>query len=262
MNTKMPKGPLKPVLHPGRMILSRVKPSRVLAGVSLAAIAGLAACTTPPPPPVVEKPPVVVIPPKPMPPMGAQDNLVVPVKDMNGERHTPNSGISTSQAVWNLRSAYNVAALNCVEAEYQPILTGYKRFLSVYAKSLAKANKEVDASFRTQHSGRAAIKARETYQTQVYNFFSLPPAGNAFCQAAMNLTTELDGVEPGQFDAWSFVGLAKMEKPFKDFYDSYEQYKADLAAWNARYGGGDITVRPTFDQQVGAQSAGPQALAQ
>ena len=256
MNSTMPKGPLKPGFDPGRMNVTRV-----LAGVALAAIAALSGCTTPPPP-VVEQPPVVVIPPKPMPPMGAQDNLVVPVKDMNGERVTPNSGISTAQAVWNLRSAYNVAALNCVEAEYQPILDGYKRFLKVYARSLAKANKDVDASFRTQHSGRAAIKARETYQTQVYNFFSLPPAGNAFCRAAMNLTVELENVEPGAFDAWSFVGLAQMEKPFKDFYDSYEQYKADLAAWNARYGGGDITVRPTFEQQVEAQAAGPQVYAQ
>lgn len=226
----------------------------LLAGSVMAvAIAVLSGCTTPPPPP--PPPPVVVIPPKPTPPVGAPEEMTIPAVDANGVRHTVNSGISTSQAVWNLRSAYNVAALNCIEVEYTPILDGYKRFLTVYAKALDTANKDIDKSFRTQHVGREAIKARETYQTQVYNFFSLPPVDSGFCQAAMDLTTELQTVDSSQFEAYAFSGLAKMEAPFKAFFTVYEQYRADLAAWQARYGGGLITVRPTFEQQVeiGAQ---------
>src|SRR3546814_1069991 len=115
--------------------------------------------------------------------------------DANGKSQTINSGISTTQAVWNLRSAYNVAALNCIEPRYAPILDGYKRFLTVYAKQLASANKEIDRSFRTQHAGVEAIGARETYQTQVSNFFSLPPVDTSFCQAAMELSTALQTVD-------------------------------------------------------------------
>ncbi|MCJ2185525.1 hypothetical protein [Novosphingobium beihaiensis] len=229
----------------------------LLAGSAIVlTVAALSGCApTPPPPPPPPPPKVVVIPPMPVPPMGAPLEMTIPPIDANGNRHTVNSGISTSQAVWNLRSAYNVAALNCVEPEYAPILTGYKRFLDVYAKQLAAANKEIGASFRTQHRGRAAIVARESYQTQVYNFFALPPVDPDFCKAAMELTTELETVAPGQFDAYSFVGLAKMEKPFKSFFDSYEKYKADLAAWQARYSSDLITVRPDFDQQVQQQAA-------
>ncbi|WP_051010007.1 hypothetical protein [Novosphingobium pentaromativorans] len=231
----------------------------LLAGSVLAVtIAVLSGCSTPPPPPP-PPPPVVVIPPKPTPPMGAPEHMTVPAADANGVRHTVNSGISTPQAVWNLRSAYNVAALNCVEAQYLPILEGYKRFLKVYAKPLNTANREIDRSFQTQHKGREAIKARESYQTQVYNFFSLPPVDANFCQAAMDLTTELETVDPSQFETYAYTGLAKMEAPFKSFFDSYEQYRADLAAWEARYGNANITVRPTFEQQA---QAGSQVLQQ
>ncbi|MCJ2180284.1 hypothetical protein MTR64_17055 [Novosphingobium sp. 2580] len=235
----------------------------LLAGSAIVlTVAALSGCAAPPPPPPPPPPPVAVVPPMPVPPMGAPLEMTIPPHDADGSRHTVNSGISTSQAVWNLRSAYNVAALNCVEAEYAPILAGYKRFLGVYAKSLAAANREIDASFRTQHKGRAAIVARESYQTQVYNFFALPPVDAEFCKAAMELTTELETVDAGQFNTYSFVGLAKMEAPFKAFFDSYEKYKADLAAWQARYGGGLITVRPDFDQQASQQAAHSPTYAQ
>ncbi len=147
----------------------------LLAGSVLAAtLALLADCAKAPPPPPPPPPPVVVIPPMPAPPMGAQAEMTIPPLAADGQRRTVNYGISTSQAVWNLRSGYNVAALNCIEPQFVPILDGYKRFLKTYDKSLAKASKEIDRSFQSQLKGRAAIVARETYQTQVYNFFSLP----------------------------------------------------------------------------------------
>ena len=230
----------------------------LLAGAAVAlTMSVLSGCAPKPAPPPPPPPPVVVIPQMPTPPNGAPTDMTIPPVDATGNRHTVNTGISTPQAVWNLRSAYNVAALNCIEPQYTPILDGYKRFLKVYAKQLAAANKAIDASFGTQASGRAATVARETYQTQVYNFFSLPPVDSGFCQAAMDVTTELQTVDPTQFEAYSFTGLAKMEAPFKSFFTAYEQYKADLAAWQARYGGGLITVRPSVAQQVTAQQSRP-----
>ncbi|MFT4054161.1 MAG: hypothetical protein QM681_06610 [Novosphingobium sp.] len=238
----------------GRRRLSLLAGSAV--AVTLAALAGCAKPPPPPPPP----PPVVVIPPMPTPPMGAPLEMRIPAKAEDGTRQTVNYGISTSQTIWNFRSAYNVAALNCVEVQFTPILEGYKRFLKVYDKSLDRASKEIDASFRTQHSGRAAIVARETYQTQVYNFFSLPPVDSSFCQAAMEVSAELNTVEPSQFDNWSYTGLAKLEAPFKAFFDAYDQYRADLAAWQSRYGSnGLITVRPNAEQVMAQPVVQPQA---
>ncbi len=67
----------------------------------------------------------------------------------------------------------------------------------------------------------------------------------------MELSAELLTVEPSQFEAYSYQGLAKLEAPFKEFFAAYEQYRADLAAWQSRYGsGGLITVRPTSEQTL------------
>lgn len=222
----------------------------LLAGSAFAlALAGLSGCAPKPAPPPPPPPVVIVIPPMPTPPMGAPVEMTIPPLAQDGTRHTINYGISTPQAVWNLRSAYNVAALNCVEPQYAPILAGYKRFLEVYAKPLDAANKSIDASFRSQHQGRAAIVARESYLTQVYNFFSLPPVDSGFCEAALQVTAELQTVDVSQFESYAFVGLAKLEAPFKAFFDAYQQYQADLAAWQARYAGGPIIVHSSTGQQ-------------
>jgi hypothetical protein len=216
-----------------------------LAPVALA-ISVLAACAqkTPPPPP----PPVVVIPPQPQPPMGAPEHMRIPEVAEDGTRKTVNTGLSTAQAVWNLRSAFNVAALNCVEAEYAPILEGYKSFLKVHDKSLDKADADLKKNFIGAF-GKTGIRERETYQTQVYNFFAVPPVKSTFCKAAMQIAIDLQSVPAGQLEGYAPQGLAKIEAPFMDFFNAYDQYRADLAAWQGKYGG-IVVIAP---QQAQAQ---------
>lgn len=210
-------------------------------GLSLAAsmlVVALSGCgpekvaEAPPPPPAA-----VVIPPRPMPPMGAQSNMVIPALAANGTRTTVNSGISQAQMLWNLRSAYNVAALNCMGPDHGPILAGYKDFLVRHAKVLAATNKAVDKEFSSKY-GKGGIKARETYQTQVYNFFALPPVVPALCNAMIGMAAEMQALPAAQLNSYAQGGLAKAEAPYMEFFNSYEQYRADLAAWNTRYGAG------------------------
>jgi hypothetical protein len=211
-----------------------------------------------PPPP----PPVVVIPPRPMPPLGASPNMVVPALAVDGSRRTVNTGVSNAQMVWNLRSAYNVAALNCVGPQYEPILAGYKDFLKKHLKSLTAANKALDKEFKTRY-GAKSVRERESYQTQVYNFFALPPVVPALCNAAMGLSVDLQAVPAGQLDGFAVTGLAKAEAPFKEFFNSYDQYRADLAAWESRYGAGatagapatttPVAVAPGLSQQASSR---------
>lgn len=210
----------------------------------------LAACAqkAPPPPP----PPVVVIPPQPQPPMGAPENMRIPEVAEDGTRKTVNTSVSTAQAVWNLRSAYNVAALNCVEAEYNPVLEGYKSFLKVHDKSLDKADAELKKSFVASF-GTTGTRQRETYQTQVYNFFAVPPVKSTFCNAAMQLAAEIALVPAGQLETYAPQGLAKFEAPFMAFFDAYDQYRADLAAWRAKYGG-IVVIAPQQTQNTATQN--------
>ncbi|MET1755461.1 hypothetical protein ABVV53_08305 [Novosphingobium sp. RD2P27] len=196
----------------------------------------LAACAQKAPPPPPPPPPVVVIPPQPQPPMGAPESMRIPEMADNGVRTTVNSNVSTAQTVWNFRSAFNVAALNCVEPEYEPILAGYKQFLKVHDKSLDRVDDELDKNFKGAF-GKTGIRERETYQTQVYNFFAVPPVKTTFCEAAMQIAAELAQVPAGQLEGYAPQGLAKIEAPFMDFFNAYDQYRADLAAWQAKYGG-------------------------
>lgn len=208
---------------------------RALGIAAVAAIATLAACgpqkkvaSAPPPPPII-------VPLKPYPPLGASPNLVVPPMTSTGLHQTINSSITSAQTTWNLRSAYNVAALNCQHPQHAAILVNYRQFLKTHAKVLTTANKAVDSEFKTRHGARF-IGPRETYMTQVYNFYALPPTLPTFCDAALAMSAEAATIKPAELGAFAMRSLPRLDAVFETFYRSYDQYRADLAAWEARYG--------------------------
>ncbi|MGH6786328.1 MAG: hypothetical protein ACREBO_05820 [Novosphingobium sp.] len=191
----------------------------------------------PPPPPAPVVIPVVVIPPKPYPPMRAAPNLTIPAVGLDGVRQTVNARISTAQTTWNLRSAWNVAALNCQQPQHAGILTGYKAYLKTHARALRAANLGVDAAYKKQAGikGTAWIRAREAYMTKVYNYYASPPTLPAFCDAALAMSLASAQVPVGGLDAFSAAELPKIEGVFENFFKAYEQYRVDLALWEARY---------------------------
>ncbi|HKX80172.1 MAG TPA: hypothetical protein VJM34_16785 [Novosphingobium sp.] len=221
----------------GRSAARTTSISMALAGAALLASCGPKKELPPPPP-------VATVPPRPYPPMGASPTLVIPPAGPTGMRVTVNTGIGTEQTTWTLRSAYNVAALNCRDAEHAAILGGYSQFLKTHAKSLKAANAALDTKFKAQY-GKAYIAPRETYQTQIYNYFALPPVLPAFCDAATRMSADLQAVPAGRLDAFAPGELAKLDAVFLEFFNSYDQYRADLALWEARYGTGlPIAAKP------------------
>ena len=218
----------------------------------LAAIFGLAllaACgpqkvvSAPPPPP--PPPPVVVVvapqpepvPMRPLPPRSASIGMALPAVGPDGVRNTVNAHLNPLEAVWNLRSGWNVAALNCLDPRYQPILDGYKALLKTHAKRLTKVNTDLDKQYRTEFgAGVKAIRAREAYMTQLYNYFALPPARDYFCDAALQLSQESLLVPPKDIDAFALINLPKLEAAFEHFFQDMERWRIDVAAWDAKYG--------------------------
>ncbi|WP_068072068.1 hypothetical protein [Novosphingobium lentum] len=197
----------------------------------------LAACAkAPPPPPPPPPPPMVIpVPAKPTPPYGASLGIPVPPTDANGLRRSVDRNITPAQMTWNLRSAFNVAALNCNNPKHAEILPNYKAFLISQSKVLKSTNARVDAEYRKTY-GAKYIPYREAYMTSVYNHFALPPTLPAFCDAALIVGREALTIKPADLDAFSFRSLPTIEVVFDDFYRQYEQYLANLAAWQARYG--------------------------
>lgn len=225
-------------------------------GITLGGVALLAGCATqappPPPPPPPPKPIVVIIPPRPLPPDHAPANLAVPPVGPNGLRVSVNREISPAQMAWNLRSAYNVAALNCTAAEYAEILPNYRLFLKANARTLKKLNAKVDAEFKEKY-GKDFVAPRESYMTEVYNHFALPPTMKPFCAAMQAIGREALAVKPAALEDFAEQRLPVIETVFDEFYQRYDAYRVALADWNARYAPDQGAPAPA----VAAVSVGP-----
>lgn len=206
----------------------------LMTSVAVSATVILAGCTKKPEPVKPTPPPAMVVPPKPYPPNGASPTMAIPAADANGLRASVNRNITPAQTTWNLRAAYNVAALNCTGPRHTDILTNYREFLKDHARTLAAANRKVDAEFKAIHGARF-VAPREKYMTEVYNHFALPPTLSDFCDAAQAVSRDAIGVKSADLEAFAGRSLPNIEVVFDDFYRRYEQYQRDLADWNAKY---------------------------
>ncbi|MBC2663992.1 hypothetical protein H7F51_00515 [Novosphingobium flavum] len=220
------------------MIRFTMQHAALVAAIGAAGL--LAACgeKAPPPAPLPPPPPpppvAIVIPPRPTPPFGASTTLFVPPVDATGLRYSVNRNITPAQTLWNLRSAYNVAALNCHDPRHTDILTNYKAFLKAHAAGLSKANKTVDAEFRKKY-GNGFVVPREKYMTEVYNHYALPPTMSEFCTAVLAMSRDALVVKPVELEAFAARSLPNVEVVFDNFYRRYDEYKVNLADWQAKY---------------------------
>lgn len=200
----------------------------------VAGVAWLSACA-PTPEPVVEAPPPPPPPPRPEPPRGSVENMTIPPVDPYGTRQTVNTNLANAETVWNFRSAFNVAALNCAGPQFLRIADDYNSFLTSNKRKLDRVNREVESSFRQQY-GSGAARVRDTYMTQVYNYFALPPVTEAFCAEALLVAQESTLVAPEDLETFSARALGRFEAVFAQFFDEYDAYRRRLAAWEAQYG--------------------------
>ena len=219
-----------------------------MAAIGLTVLAACAKTVAPPPPPPPPPPIQIIAPPKPLPPVGAYYGMSIPQKLPMGTRQTVNSFITPMQATWNVRSAFNVAALNCLAPRHAPLLENYQTFLTRFDRQLATANKAITREFAAQY-GRDGRSAEDAYLTKVYNYFALPPVQEAFCDTALALSGEAVIVEPGDLDTFTARALPVIEADFERFFSAYEQFELNLAAWEAKYGT-NVALDPYALQQA------------
>lgn len=203
-----------------------------------------------PPPPVA-----IAIPPRPYPPVGAPANMTIPPLGADGVRQTVNAHLTPNQTLWNFRSAYNVAALNCMRPEHGEIVVEYRAFLKKHARVLTAANRGVDAEFKGKYGARF-IAPREAYMTQVYNYFANPVTLRAFCDVTLTTARSLQQVPSADLSSFSATELPKIEQVFEAFFRAYEQYRADAANWDAKY-----APRPTVYSSASTPGTSPSITA-
>lgn len=173
--------------------------------------------------------------------MNATAGMTIPMVAATGVRQTVNANISTAQTTWNLRSALNVAALNCLDPEYTGLVDNYWAFLKRNAKVLSSTNRALRGEFRERY-GQSYLDDQDAYMTKVYNYFALPPAKNEFCEVSFAISKEALQVVPDDLDTFAATALPRIEGVFEDFFRAYEQYRVDLQAWNSQYGPSPVTT--------------------
>ncbi len=183
------------------------------------------AAVTPPPVPVAAAPA-----PKPKPPLGAAASLTIPAVLSDGNYATPNHALSADAAVWHLRSALNVAALQCNVADPTGVAQ-YNRLLKVHAARFAAAHKALEAEYR--RGGGDWQDRFDDSMTRVYNYFAQPPVRDQFCATALPMLAQVADMPIGGIDAFAAPGIASLDQPFVDFYRAYDQYRIELAVWQA-----------------------------
>ncbi|MFY9351513.1 hypothetical protein [Sphingobium sp.] len=218
---------------------------RILGRLSLVSLAVLAACSTPPPPPPPPTPPPPVVPTvRPVPPDNAAEGMSIPGKDETGKFLTANRGVTSNTALWHVRMALNVAALNC-DKYGSTARNQYNQILTVHKDMLGDANSAVDRNYKAAY-GNAALQSRERLNTIVYNFFALPPVIKNFCPVAVTVGAKVLAIPSTQLLVEAPALLAELEKPFQDFYAAYEDYLRRLAEWQSRFGATvTLTLSPT-----------------
>lgn len=223
--------------------------ARMRIAVMAAGLATLAGCATPvaPPPPPPPPPVVKLIPPRPTPPSGASAMMAIPAVGTDGQRLTVNNGLSTAQTTWNVRSALNVAALNCQTARHADILVNYTSFLDRFERPLRSTSNAVLKDFQDQYGRRSGRSQFDQYMTKVYNYFALPPAQNEFCDAALRVSADSALVASSDLDSFSARALPQLEAVFEDFFRSFENYERNLNNWNATYGANAVPGTPVPD---------------
>ncbi len=245
----------------------RVTLQRVKWGITLVGLSALAACAPPPPPPAPTPPPVVIVPPPPpppprlmpTPPNSASPTLVIPALDpLTGQRLTPNVNLSPEQALWHLRIALNVAALNCRGPDEAVLVANYTRFLNTNRAAIARAERWVIAD-QGRRTGTNGIAVRDALSTRLYNYFAQPPAQTNFCAVATNVTAAA-AVEPtATILPFSTARLVEVDQPFVDFYAAYDRYLADLAQWRAEQPAAPTAVIPAATPPVTTPAPAPTA---
>jgi hypothetical protein len=203
-------------------------------------LSGLAACAPKPapikPPPITKPAPPPAIPPVPYPPGGASPTMSLPGFGIDGVRQTPNRMLSPDESIWHLRSALNVAAINCRGLMWAQITPDYNQFLTVHKTQLARATKAIDTDYKKRYGGVAGLRVRDTKSTELYNYFALPPVKQEFCDTSMRKVHELLLVPTAAFPEYAVGAIKEIDGIYIRFFDAYATYQRDLADWNQRYG--------------------------
>lgn len=102
-----------------------------------------------------------------------------------------------ANAIWNLRAALNIAALQCQYSPFLATVNLYNGILQQHADEIDRAKLTMMAHFR-HYDGARGMASFDQYTTKTYNAYSTLDAQLAFCDRAGIVGRELLAIRKGQ----------------------------------------------------------------
>jgi hypothetical protein len=98
---------------------------------------------------------------------------------------------TAANAIWNMRAALNVAALQCQFSPFLNTVNNYNAMLKHHSDELARAQATMVAHFKRYDGAARALNNFDQYTTRTYNSYSTLDAQYAFCEAAGRVGREV-----------------------------------------------------------------------
>ncbi len=140
---------------------------------------------------------------------GAERPPVLAEEDPEGELAP---GLRDSDAIWQVRSALNVAALNCRKQAHAAITSNYNLMLKRQRAVLAAAYAAEQEVFRRDF-GKRWQSAHDAHATRTYNLFAQQSLRPRFCDLATRISSRASSVEETAFPAFAMISLSRLRHP-------------------------------------------------
>ncbi len=133
--------------------------------------------------PVVKKPVIVVAAAQVKKPGGFMVPKAVALRAVTKDEAEAN-------AVWNVRAALNVAALQCQFSPFLATVKNYNDLLRHHSGEFMRAQDVMKSHFR-RYDGKRFVNAFDQYTTRTYNSYSTLDAQYSFCEVAARVGRDM-----------------------------------------------------------------------
>ncbi len=128
---------------------------------------------------------------------------------------TPGAG--SKRAIWQLRSALNVAALSCRSQGQPAIAAQYNRLLRQNRVLFADAYAAEQARYR-QTYGKNWLSRQDQEMTRTYNLYARPDGQKRFCSTAGTISVQALDVDANAFGSFAVAAVARLDAPFASLH--------------------------------------------
>ncbi len=131
---------------------------------------------------------------------------------------------ASAHAIWLLRSALNVSALQCQFSPYLATVKNYNALLKQHQPEFARAYATLEKHFR-RLDGKAGSRTFDSFTTRIYNSFSALDAQRSFCATAGDVGREVLSWVPGSLQGHAVPAVQRLRASLVAPPDPYRQYQ-------------------------------------